>query len=154
VAVLAGSHALVRWFKDKSQTRTHCSLPSIAVTHAAEHALRVNEHQGDMLRLRLAWLVHYFRSRLAQIGWPAMGGLFPVQTLMPQSTFDARKLHGQLLRQGIRTVLHRGGKGRISCLSFLITARHSRGDIDCAVKALARFMGERGPQEIGYEPCL
>lgn len=154
MAVLAGSHALVRWFKDKSQTRTHCSPPSIAAIHAADHALRVNESQGDTLRLRLVRLVHYFRSRLAQIGWPAIGGLFPVQTLIPQSTLDARRLHGQLLRQGIRTVLHCGDKGRIPCLSFLITARHSRNDIDRAVNAVARFMGERDPLEISYEYCL
>lgn len=154
VAVLAGSRALVRWFKDKSQTRTHCSPPSIAAIHAAEHALRVNESQGDTLRLRLVRLVHYFRGRLARIGWSAIGGLCPVQTLIPQPTLDARKLHGQLLRQGIRTVLHCGDKGRIPCLSFLITARHSRDDIDHAANAITRFVRERDPLEISYKYCL
>lgn len=154
VAVLAGSHALVRWFKDRSRTRIHCSPPSIAAIHAAEHALRINEDQGDILRLCLVRLIHYFRGRLARIGWPALGGLFPVQTLIPQPTLDVRKLHGKLLRQGIRTVLHCGDKGRIPCLSFLITARHSRNDIDRAVNAVARFMGERDPLEISYEYCL
>ncbi|ADJ27293.1 aminotransferase class I/II-fold pyridoxal phosphate-dependent enzyme [Nitrosococcus watsonii] len=154
MAVLAGSHALIRWFKDKSETRTHCSPPSIAIIHAAEHALKVNKSYGDGLRLRLARLVHYFRSRLAQIGWPTVGGLFPVQTLMPKPTLDARKLHEQLLRQGIQTVLHRGRKELGACLSFLITARHSRGDIDRAANAVARFAGKRDPQEISHEYCL
>lgn len=100
VAVLAGSNAMVQWFEDKSETRVHCSPSSIAVIHAAEHALAVNEKHGDALRLRLAQRVRYFRNRLAQIGWPTTGGLFPVQTLMPIPTLDTRKLHTQLLRRG------------------------------------------------------
>lgn len=155
VAALAGSEAMVRWFEDKSETRTHCSPPSIAVIHAAEHALTVNEEHGDALRLRLAQLVRHFRKRLTQIGWSTPGGLFPVQTLVPILSLDTRKLHTQLLRGGIRTVLHHGRNGCSARISFLITARHSQGDIDHALEAMAHFMedraAERTAMEVSYE---
>jgi 8-amino-7-oxononanoate synthase len=153
VAVLAGSDATVQWFENKSETRVHCSPPSIAVIHAAEHALAVNEKHGDALRLRLAQRVRYFRNRLAQIGWSTTGGLFPVQTLMPIPTLDTRKLHAQLLRRGIRTVLHRDRNGCSARISLLITAGHSQGDIDLAVEALADAVAYKSVEnlEIAYD---
>lgn len=54
VAVLAGSDALMRRFKANSQTRLHASPPSVAVIHAAMHALALNRQCGDTLRLRLS----------------------------------------------------------------------------------------------------
>jgi len=140
VAVLAGSDAMVRHFEASSQTRVHCSPPSAAVVHAAQHALAVNRSFGDRLRLRLAQLVRYFRQKLKRIGFLATGGLFPVQTLEPEDRLDAKTLYDRLLQCGIRTVLHRGRNGHRPRISFLITALHRQSDIDRAVDALARVV--------------
>lgn len=136
VAVLSGSKIMIRLFEEKSKTRVHCSPPSIAIVHAAEHALEVNRTKGDAIRFRLAHLVLYFRKRLKEIGMSATGGLFPVQTLSPIFDMDAITLHKRLLKYGIRTVLHHSRHGHGARISFLITARHSLPDIDKAIKTL------------------
>lgn len=136
VAVLSGSNAMVQHFEAKSETRVHCSPPSTAALHAAEHALAINRNHGDALRLRLAQLVRRFHNRLTDAGFHVTGGLFPVQTLAPVPGIDAAALHERLLRGGVRTVLRRGSHGTGPCVSFLITARHRPSDIDRAVDAL------------------
>lgn len=155
VAVLAGSEATVRQFEASSQTRVHCSPPSAAVVHAAEHALAVNEKCGDNLRLRLAQLVRHFRDKLKMIGLLATGGLFPVQTLVPAPGLDAKTLYDRLLRCGVRTVLHRPRNGHGSRVSFLITALHQRSDIDRAMNVLGRIVGNKSAKarilEVGHE---
>lgn len=136
VAVLSGSNAMIRRFEMESKTRVHCSPPSLAVIHAAEHALNINREHGDALRLRLVRLVSRFRNRLKKAGFSATGGLFPVQTLAPIPEIDARTLHQRLLQLGIRTVLRQGVNKNSPCVSFLITARHTPCDIDRAVNTL------------------
>ena len=37
--LLAGSASVIRRFEEHSETRIHCSPPSLAALHAAEHAL-------------------------------------------------------------------------------------------------------------------
>lgn len=154
VAVLAGSEAMVRRFEASSETRVHCSPPSIAVIHAAEHALAVNETRGNSLRLRLAQLVLYFRSKLKAICLAATGGLFPVQTLRPVPELNAATIHDRLLECGIRTVLHRGHNAHWPRISFLITALHKPSDIDRAVDARGRIAGklERETKNLGGRP--
>ena len=137
VAVLSGSRAAVEEFKAGSETRVHCSPPSLAVIRAAEHALRVNRKQGDRLRLRLAHLVTRFRDRAQKAGFQFTGGLFPVQTLAPLSKSDTLHLHDRLLHRGIRTILRRTPHGHGPRISFVITARHTPEAIDHAVTALA-----------------
>lgn len=155
VAVLAGSEVMVRHFEARSQTRVHCSPPSAAVIHAAEHALAVNEACGDNLRLRLAQLVRHFRSKLKQIALSGTGGLFPVQTLVPAPGLDVKTLYDRLLQWGIRTVLHRGRNGHRPRISFLITALHQQSDIDRAVDALGRIARKWSAKarisEVGHE---
>ncbi|MBE7446113.1 MAG: pyridoxal phosphate-dependent aminotransferase family protein [Planctomycetia bacterium] len=136
VAVLSGSIGMIRLFKEKNKTRVHCSPPSIAVVHAAEHALEVNRTKGDAIRFGLAHLVLYFRKRLKEIGLSATGGLFPVQTLLPVPGLDVVALHEHLYLKGIRTVLHHGRHGHGVRISFLITAQHSLSDIDKAMAML------------------
>ena len=136
VAVLTGSKQMVQRFEENSATRVHCSPPSIAVIHAAEHALAVNDDDGDPLRRRLAQLVRRFRERLRQTGMSASGGWFPVQTLKPILGNDTGRLHERLLRLGIRTVMHRAAEGQVQRLSFLITALHMRSEIDQCVAAV------------------
>lgn len=140
VAVLTGSEAVVNWFEERSETRVHCSPPSMPVIHAAEHALTVNRKQGDALRLRLAQLVARFRKQLAKYGLSIIGGMFPVQTLMPLPGLDAGMLYERLLRLGVRTVLHRARNGHGARLSFLLNALQSTDDIDHAADTLAFAM--------------
>jgi 8-amino-7-oxononanoate synthase len=135
MAALSGSDAMIRHFEAESDTQTHCSPPSVAVIHAAEHALAVNRVDGDALRWRLAQRVHYFRQCLAHVGFSAVSGLFPVQTLV-SSDPDARTLHERLMRLGVRTVLRRNCAGHAARLSFIITAQHRMDDIHRAVDAL------------------
>ncbi|MGA2812072.1 MAG: aminotransferase class I/II-fold pyridoxal phosphate-dependent enzyme [Candidatus Acidiferrum sp.] len=139
VAVLGGSRAAVEEFKTNSETRVHCSPPSVAVMRAAEHALRVNRDQGDHLRLRLAGLVLRFRHRAKKAGIEFTGGLFPVQMLAPAAKAETLRFHERLLQNGVRTVLHRAPHGQGLRVSFVITARHTPEAIDRAVTALAKL---------------
>jgi 8-amino-7-oxononanoate synthase len=136
VAVLAGTKLAVREFEEKSETRVHCSPPSVAVVHATRHALEVNGQHGDALRSRLASLVTHFRQRTAEAGFRFNGGLFPVQTLMSASETEPARLHDALQKAGIPTVLHQARNGHGPRISFLITARHAREEIDRVAGAL------------------
>lgn len=136
LAVLGGSQSFIKRFESESATRIHCSPPSIALIHAARHALDINKKSGDQLRLRLLQLVRQFKAGLRRIGLSAMGGLFPVQTLKSIPNINAAWLHEQLLKLGVRTVLHRSRHGNASMLSFLITTLHSPTDIETAVRLL------------------
>jgi 8-amino-7-oxononanoate synthase len=138
LAVLAGSTALLERFMAISETRVHSSPPSIAVIHATEHALAVNRARGDALRQYLVQSIRRFRHRLTAVGFAAVGGLFPVQTLTPIPNLDASLLHERLLQLGVRTVLRRSHTNHSPCLSFLITARHTPQDIDGAVEMLVK----------------
>ncbi len=141
VAVLSGSRAAVEEFKANSETRVHCSPPSVAVIRAAEHALRVSYKQGDRLRLRLASLVMRFRRGAQAGGLEFTGGLFPVQTLAPASKAETVRLYERLLHKGVRTVLRGARHGQDPRLSFVITARHTPEAIDRAVSALTQIEG-------------
>ena len=140
LAALSGSDELIREFEAQSETRVHCSPPSVAAIHAAEHALMLNAEVGDARRVQLAQRVQQFRRQLAAAGLAADGGLFPVQTLKPASHLDARRLHERLFNLGVRTVLRCSHDGKEARLSFIITARHRPGDIERAVKALEQAM--------------
>jgi 8-amino-7-oxononanoate synthase len=139
LAMLAGSEAMVRTFEAKSETRVHCSPPSVALLHTAEHALAINQEHGDALRLRLAQLVRCFRELLRKAGFAAAGEVFPVQTLKPIPGLQAARLHECLLRRGIRTVLHGSRSGHDASISFLLTARHDPRDLNQAVNALGQI---------------
>jgi 8-amino-7-oxononanoate synthase len=143
VAVLSGSQPAVREFEAKSETRMHCSPPSLPVVRAAEHALRINRRCGDRLRLRLASLVTRFRRRAENAGFKFTGGLFPVQTLADVSNAETRRLHERLLRQGVRTVLRRALHGQSLRVSFVITARHTPETIDGTITVLAEIGAKR-----------
>lgn len=139
VAILSGSRAAVEEFKRKSETRVHCSPPSFAVIRAAERALHMNRLHGDRLRLHLARLVTRFRQRAAKAGLRFSGGLFPVQTLPPASDADTLRIHRQLLRRGVRTILRSVPNGNGHRITFVITARHTPDAIDSAINTFAEI---------------
>ncbi len=141
LAVLSGSGEMIREFEARSETRVHCSPPSVAAIYAAEHALTLNAEVGDVLRSQLAQRVRQFRRLLSAAGLSAEGGLFPVQTLKTPSTLDTRQVHRQLLHLGVPTILRHGCDGGGPHLSFIITARHRPDELDQAVQALAVTVG-------------
>jgi 8-amino-7-oxononanoate synthase len=146
LAVLAGSKGFIARFEHNSATRVHCSPPSVALMHAAEHALKINESRGEHLRMRLAQLVRRFRERLREVGLAASGGLFPVQTLQPIAAVDAARLYRVLQEAGVETVLHRTGNDFVARISFLLTASHRPEDIDRAVALLANIVAPQRPR--------
>lgn len=135
LAVLCGSREVVQAFRENSQTRIHCSPPSLAVLHAAKRALALNEQQGDKRRYQLAQNVTLFRRLLAQAGVFTTGGLFPIQTLRLSPGTDMARLYKTLYAGGIRCVWRQGCNGR-PALSFAITARHRPDEIKEAVSRL------------------
>jgi 8-amino-7-oxononanoate synthase len=146
IAVLAGSDAVIERFNQHSETRVHCSPPSVAMVRAAEQALIVNATQGDRLRAQLAQRVRYFRARLAELALAAEGGLFPVQTLRLKPAYAALDVHERLRDGGIETVLHRDRGGSGPRVSFILTVRHRRSEIDRAVNVLTLQAAPRQPQ--------
>ena len=137
MAVLAGSATMIRSFEAQSETAVHCSPPSQADLHAAEHALAINRTHGDRLRRHLAQLVCRFRAGLRAHGLAADGGLFPVQTLKPAGVV-AETLYRRLLHLGIRTIVIRRCCEIGARVALLITALHRPSDIDQAVEVISR----------------
>ncbi len=136
LAVLAATDAITLSFRSRSETRVHCSPPSIAAIRATEHALAVNRRHGDRLRLRLAGLVSRFRSGAIAAGFAVTGGLFPVQTIDPGSRAETIRTHDQLARSGIRTVLRKASGDNLR-ISFLFNARQTPAQIERAIEALS-----------------
>ena len=137
LAVLAGDRAAVTRFEATSATRVHCSPPSMATLRAAAHALAVNRTHGDVLRWCLANVVLLLRSELSRTGLPVVGSLFPVQTLATVRGGAALRLHRVLAHQGVRAVLREDAEGSGARLTFLLTARHTAGDITGLAEALS-----------------
>jgi 8-amino-7-oxononanoate synthase len=141
LALLAGSSRTVRRVERNSDVRVHTSPPSAAIVHAALRAIEINETIGDVLRARLGRAVASFRSRLANAGLSATGGLFPVQGLLTPDGVDHRRLHTRLTQAGIATVL-RGSRNSGGCVTLLITARHTAREIGHVTDTLARAVHE------------
>lgn len=142
VAVVSGPSRLIRWFENSSETRVHCSPPSLADIHAAARALAMNRRFGDVLRRKLWRLVARFRRSAADAGLPVAGHALPVQTLFLASD-EADRIHRCLLAHGIHAVLQAGGCRTGSALSFAITAAHTPADIDRAAGVLATCLQYR-----------
>jgi 8-amino-7-oxononanoate synthase len=138
IAAMSGSAKFINWFEARSQTRVHCSPPSAAALHAAEHALDLNEAYGDEARKRLAQRVHVFQSALAQAGLPVPAHRFAVQTVAAVLGADMDDVHAALEQMGVKTVLHSGEHGHNATLSFILTAKHRAADIAQAVHGLSK----------------
>jgi 8-amino-7-oxononanoate synthase len=136
LALVAGSAELIAAFESESSSRVHCSPPAAPVIAAASRALRINQVCGDALRRQLAKRVGQFRRGLARIGITAPVSWFPVQRLRSANAAAVQRVHRRLLERGIRAVIHRPSAHGGS-ISFIVTARHSPGDIARATEVLA-----------------
>jgi 8-amino-7-oxononanoate synthase len=134
--VLAGSERLIKQFIVNSDTRVHCSPPSMAIIQAAKHALAVNQLQGNRLRQQLARRIEQFKAGLKRIGLSSGYGWFPVQTLREIVGAMAIQLHQRLAQRGIQAVLSRPRNNTQARLSFLITAKHSVIEINRCIDLL------------------
>jgi len=135
VAMLGASAPFVEHFRRRSWTRVHCSPPSMAAIAAAASALAENRIRGDGLRARLARNVGHLRRGLAEFGLLANRSLFPVQPVR-LAWGAARPFHARLLERGVRAVLH-GSSAERPHISFLLTARHTTGEIASAIERVA-----------------
>jgi 8-amino-7-oxononanoate synthase len=140
LTVVAGNQAAVERFVRLSDTRVHCSPPAMSALRAARRALAINVTRGDRLRRRLAANVLRFRSRLVEAGFAAIGGAFPVQTILLPPDADAGRVHDDLERAGIRTVLRRGGRTGGPLLTFIVNAQHAPRDLDRATEQLSSIV--------------
>jgi 8-amino-7-oxononanoate synthase len=146
VAFLAGSAALVGRYERGSETRVHCSPPSLAHVAAARHALGMNAVAGDSLRERLADLVGRLRRGVRGLGYLAGPTAFPVQALAPVDGMPPAELYRRLLDLGVTAVLHRPACRPVATLSFLVTAEHTPEQIDYVVAALGRTITGLAPR--------
>jgi 8-amino-7-oxononanoate synthase len=134
LAVLSGGAALIERFVNDSQTRLHCSPPSVASIQAAQAALMANNRAGARWRERLLQLVRHLRATVMRAGLDAVGTLpFPVQSFVSRHAPGAAAF-AQLLQRlhasGVRALLTRGCQGLAPRLSFIVTTHHSREQID------------------------
>jgi 8-amino-7-oxononanoate synthase len=131
LAVLAGPRRMVRDFEQASETRVHCTPPSMAAVFAGLAALARNRRDGDSLRHQLAALVSRLRSRLAEL--PLSRGLFPFQIIAHSC---APELYRELADRRIQTVLRAGPGPRPSQIGIVITAKHTPLEIDTLTDTL------------------
>ena len=136
IAVLAAEEAIIRRFERDSETRVHCSQPSVAALRAANRALELNSRSGDALRSRLARLITRFRAGVVDAGYRPRGPLLPTQTVLTGQ--GAARLHARLRHAGIQSVLHSGHRGEMR-LTFVVTATHRAADVDAAASLLGRL---------------
>ena len=136
LAALGGNAKLVSQIMRRSETRVHCSPPSIATLHAAKHALALNGTRGDAIRLHLLELVIRFRKQIEGMGISVSRSLFPVQALALDPHFGTVRLHRTLREAGVQTLLARNRKTSGVKLLFVFNASHSIGDVDQATMLL------------------
>jgi 8-amino-7-oxononanoate synthase len=138
LAALSGSLALIDRFRERGETRIHCSPASVAAIHAAHWALQLNQRHGETLRRRLLDLVVRLRRRLIEAGLAPVGRApFPVQSFHADSSPPVAQMRRWLLCHGVRALLTKGCSGVAASLTFLVTTRHGRVDIDVAGQVAA-----------------
>ena len=136
-ASVSGSRAVIAEYETRSHARVHSSPVSSADVRALEHALAVNDKDGETLRRRAADAVRRWRAALKTLGITADGGSLPVQALAPLPRRDAARLHRRLARAGVLAVPQSWAGGAEGRVVFLLGARTTAADIDAAAAALA-----------------
>jgi 8-amino-7-oxononanoate synthase len=149
VAVLAGSADSLDWFRRRSETRIHCSPPSVAVLSAASRALAINRAHGDALRRRLVALVMRLRDCFARVGLMATGAMpFPVQSFTALRGSSVEALYDGFRARGVRMLLTKVCRSQQLRLSAIVTAAHSNADIDFTARAAVQ-LDHAGPSSSG-----
>ena len=149
VAVLSGETSEIMDFEMQSETRMHCSPPSIVTLHAAAHAIAMNRRQGDAMRARLLSRVRLFKQSLRMLGMRSRGGLFPVQVIGPVSGLPPPVLHAQLLASGIRTLLLQSRAASEVELCFNLNASLSLAELKKTIKTLRAIVeSARRPRQL------
>lgn len=148
VAVVAGGARLIHDYESWSDTRVHCSPPTVAVLNAAERALSINQAEGDSRRRMLARLVRSFRCRLRAGGISLESGLFPIQTIRTTREISPLRLHDRLLESGVSAILRRGARGEGPRLSFILTASHSPADVERAARIVIEIARDQGRRKV------
>jgi 8-amino-7-oxononanoate synthase len=137
VAAISGQEAAIRRFCDMSETRIHCSPPSYADIYAAEHALGVNEQEGDRLRQKLITLVRRFKYNCRELRITTMGNYFPLQKLC-LSAVMARKISYVILTEaGVNAIpLETKARAEHPAFAFALNATQTLLQIDKAASIL------------------
>jgi 8-amino-7-oxononanoate synthase len=150
-AVLAGSEAVIDRFENESKTRVHCSPPSAADVAACSHMLEINLTHGDHLRQRLSERVKQLREGMGRLGLIGIPGFFPVQPIRLPPGLDALSIHEKMSSRGVSTILHRGEGGRGKRISFIVTAQHTRDEIDATLTALRDTLAKEANKTRGKD---
>ncbi len=141
ISVFSGSTQMVKWFGMNSRTLEHCSPPCFPLLHAVEHALVINESEGDELRGRLAENVRIFQSILQDAGFLEIGPLFPVQVVVSPELSDPEFFEGELRARGVRALFQKSGNNRARVV-LGITAEHSPDEIEFSAHVLVETFEE------------
>jgi len=142
LAVIGGPAALITRFEQASDMRVHASPPTVADLRSAERAIAINASRGDSLRHRLMSLVRQFRHVVRDAGGQLGGSLFPVQWIAGMVQRRAIAVYQRLRQLGVAAVLRHSPCRAAEDLVFVITATHSRMDIEqLAICLRAASMG-------------
>lgn len=143
VAFVAGPRGFIDYLRDITSTYTHSSPPAIPNLAAALAVVRLNSVSGDANRRHLVEKVRLFRNRLKQYDISLTSDpFFPVQTLWFDNPSYTEVVARKLRQNGIWVVLqlwpaeHPNG----AAIRFVITAQHSRADIDAAATRIAQCL--------------
>ncbi len=141
IAVFSGSTQMIKWFRANSQTLEHCSPPCTPLLHAVEHALDVNESEGDELRARLSANIKSFQTIWQEAGFSELGSLFPIQSIdLPEGT-NPVFFEEELQARGVRVLLQQSGNDRTRVV-LGITAEHSLAEVENSAHVLVETFEE------------
>ena len=159
LAALSGSRADIDAFVRDSDTRVHCSPPSLAAIRAAARALQLDHARGDARRARLHANVRRLRAPLLAAGLEVRGASFPVQSLPLAPGMDPVELHRALLARGIRTFVTQSRCEVGPRLGMVVRADHLPEHLERAAHAVleayccGRMQNGCGIDREGKSPC-
>ena len=141
LAAITGSASFIELYKNESQTMECASPPGLVHLAAGLHALQINNFIGDKRRGQLFKNVSIMKALLNAKGIRLSGGIFPVQSINFNDVNKANAVYNNLLKQGIQTVLTAGHNKAETAVTFIITSRHTRGEIEHAVFCVGKVLG-------------
>lgn len=138
LAVLAGSRTMLAGFVARSETRVHCSPPSVAAVAAGLRALAINRRCGRRLRQRLQQCIVQLRAELAPFAIAPGGGDFPVQRIELPSAVAGAELRRGLSEAGVEVLLQ--GTRERQVITMLLRADHSMQEVAYAARMIGQLM--------------